>query len=424
MASIMSAFDRALKRVREESDTIPEGIAEAAAWLPPTDDEDASIPPGLLDRFATEEPAGPRARPEPESRELRGFEEEGGFEEGRSFTQEHAFQEERAFREEPALPQERTFREEPAFPQEGAFREEPVFPQEPALPEEPVFPAEPDEIPSEPVVHTSGAADSGYRRSQTDTEWKREFDEPLKQVPVEPQERRSPKGLFNGFNPKLAGMLVTGSQMDHATAEQYGRLAAVLHHAQTDRTIKTVMVTSAMAGEGKTLTALNLALTLSESYGRRVAFIDADLRCSRVHELLNVVRVTGLSEALEDDRQIQTRMLEVSPRLSVLLAGCSNLDPKGALTSARMGQILAEAAKTFDWVIVDTPPVVLLPDTDLLARMVDGAIVVVRAGRTTYDSVQRAIQTLDKKRVLGIVLNDAQGSEALQYYYSSDRTDG
>jgi capsular exopolysaccharide synthesis family protein len=174
-----------------------------------------------------------------------------------------------------------------------------------------------------------------------------------------------------------------------------------------------------MAGEGKTLTALNVALTLSESYGRRVAFIDADLRCSRVHEMLNVVRVTGLSEALQDGGQVRARLLAISPRLSVLLAGCSDLDPSGALTSPRMAQVLAEAAANFDWVIVDTPPVVLLPDTNLLARMVDVAIVVIRAGKTSYDVVDRAIQTLDRKRVLGVVLNDTQDAEALQYYYAA-----
>ena len=125
-----------------------------------------------------------------------------------------------------------------------------------------------------------------------------------------------------------------------------------------------------------------------------------------------------MSEALQDGGQVHARLLAISPRLSVLLAGCSNLEPSGALTSPRMAQVLAEAAASFDWVIVDTPPVVLLPDTNLLARMVDGAIVVIRAGKTSYDAVERAIQTRDRKRVLGVVLNDAQDGEALQYYYS------
>lgn len=224
--------------------------------------------------------------------------------------------------------------------------------------------------------------------------------------------------VFNGFNRSTAGKVVSGPKMDPGSAEQYGRLAAAVHHVQQERGIKKVMVTSAVAGEGKTLTALNLALTLSESYRRRVVFIDADLRCSRVHELLNVAHVAGLSEALRDARQMKATLLQVSPRLSVLLAGNSNPDPMGALTSQRMAQILDEAAANFDWVIVDTPPVVLLPDTNLLARMVDVAIVVIRAGQTAYDLVERAVQAVDRQRVLGVVLNDVQDPEALQYYYS------
>jgi protein-tyrosine kinase len=334
VAAIMSAFDRALKRARQETETLPEAVAGAASWLSSSDGESAVIAPDLLDRFTSEDPA-PSA--------------------------------------EPMSPPVDA-------PPVSEFRAE--------------TPAE------------------RHAPAERDTPAERYTPAPRQTPPA----RRAPPGLFNGFNPREASKVVAGPQMDHATVEQYGRLAAVLHHAQVERGIRTVMVTSAMAGEGKTLTALNLALTLSESYARRVAFIDADLRCSRVHELLNVVRVTGLSEALQDGGPLPSRMLEISPRLSVLLAGCDNLDPKGALTSQRMGQILTEAAATFDWVIVDTPPVVLLPDTNLLARMVDVAIVVVRAGRTSYEIVDRAVQTLDRKRVLGVVLNDVQDAEALQYY--------
>jgi protein-tyrosine kinase len=330
----MSAVDRALKRARQETGTLPEAVAGAAAWLATPGEEDGAIPAGLLDRFAPEHP----------------------------------------LTAEPPLLTEASF-----------IEEEPLAGNAPLTGNVPLTSNAP--VPSEAKT----------------AQWES-------------------KGLFNGFNPRMAGKVVSGPQMDEGATEQYGRLAAVLHHAQIERKIKTVMVTSAVAGEGKTLTALNLALTLSESHGRRVAFIDADLRCSRVHELLNVVRVTGLSEALQDGGQLQARLLPISPRLSVLLAGCSNLDPSGALTSQRMAQILAEAAASFDWVIVDTPPVVLLPDTNLLARMVDVAVVVIRAGTTSYDVVDRAIQTLDRKRVLGVVLNDAQDAEALQYYYSARAT--
>jgi len=356
----MSAHDRALKRARQQTGTLPEALAAAAAWLETPDDKDGPIPAGLLDRFAREEPLAPEPPPTVES----------------------------PVPAEPLTGDTLVTREAP----------EPLDPLDLFDVREPPRPTVRVET---PAVQLPEAAEARY-------------DAP----PGTEAERWESKGLFNGFNPRTAGKVVSGPEMDQATAEQYGRVAAVLHHAQKERKIKTVMVTSAMAGEGKTLTALNLALTLSEAYGRRVAFIDADLRCSRVHELLNVVRVKGLSEALQDGGQVHARLLAISPRLSVLLAGCSNLEPSGALTSPRMAQVLAEAAASFDWVIVDTPPVVLLPDTNLLARMVDGAIVVIRAGKTSYDVVERAVQTLDRKRVLGVVLNDAEDAEALQYYYS------
>src|SRR5688500_11761690 len=85
--------------------------------------------------------------------------------------------------------------------------------------------------------------------------------------------------------------------------EQYRRLAATLHDAQIERGLKTVMVTSAVPREGKTLTVVNLALTLSESYGRRVLLIDADLRRPSIHEVLGISNGTGLSDMLYSDRQ-------------------------------------------------------------------------------------------------------------------------
>ena len=165
------------------------------------------------------------------------------------------------------------------------------------------------------------------------------------------------------------------------------------------------MVASAVAGEGKTLTALNLAVTLSESYLRRVVLVDADLRCPRVHELLDSAPIHGLNEMLKAAHPTPLILTTVSPRLSILPAGQADPDPMGQLTGARMTAVLDELARTFDWVVVDTSPVVLLPDANLLAGMVDGAVIVIRAGVTSYDLVDRAIQELGRKRILGLILN-------------------
>jgi capsular exopolysaccharide synthesis family protein len=222
--------------------------------------------------------------------------------------------------------------------------------------------------------------------------------------------------VFRGFNRAIEGKVVTDRHMDPGSVEQYRRLAATLHHTQVERGTKKVMVASAVAGEGKTLTALNLALTLSESYHRRVLLIDADLRNPRIHEMLNVVNVTGLNEALANARQTKATLIAVSPRLSVLPAGRPNPDPVGPLTSRRMSQLLAKASAHFDWVVLDTPPVVLLPDTNLLAAMVDVAVLVIQAGQTSYELIERAISAVGRDRVLGVVLN---GVEDRDDQYSS-----
>jgi protein-tyrosine kinase len=222
------------------------------------------------------------------------------------------------------------------------------------------------------------------------------------------------------FSPKAAGKIV-GVEMDPRSAEQYRRLAASLHQVQVERGIKKVMVASAVAGEGKTLTALNLAVTLSESYLRRVVLVDADLRCPRVHELLDSAPIHGLNEALKAAHPKPLILTMVSPRLSILPAGQADPDPMGQLTGARMASVLDELALRFDWVVVDTSPVVLLPDANLLAGMVDGALLVIRAGQTSYDLVDRAIQELGRKRILGLVLNQVE-DKVSQYPASAYRS--
>lgn len=233
------------------------------------------------------------------------------------------------------------------------------------------------------------------------------------------RDRTGTMAVFRGFNRSLIGKVVTGRDIEPGPIEQYRRLAATLHHDQAERGTKKVMVASAVAGEGKTLTALNLALTLSESYHRRVALIDADLRCPRVHEMLNITNVAGLNEALRNTRQNRATLFAVSSRLSVLPAGRPNPDPMALLTSRRMAQLLDKAAENFDWVVVDTPPVVLLPDTNLVAAMVDAAILVVQAGRTSFDLIDRAVTALGRERVLGVVLNGAEETDDGEYAYSA-----
>jgi len=242
--------------------------------------------------------------------------------------------------------------------------------------------------------------------------------------PLPPAER---KGEEFAGNRALAERLAATGQMPPRSCEQYRRLAATLHQAQVEKSIRVVMVTSAVAGEGKTLTAANVALTLAESYGRNTLLIDADLRRPAVHELFAVPNVSGLSDGLRATAEQKLSLRRVSPRLSVLTAGQPDQDPAGLLTSESMRRIVEEAAAAFDWVVIDTPPVGLLADAKLLAAMVDTVLFVVHAASTPYPVVQRAIEALGRQRVMGVVLNQVEDERRLgqdkyyHYYYGPER---
>lgn len=214
--------------------------------------------------------------------------------------------------------------------------------------------------------------------------------------------------------------LIVNPEIPGVAVEQYRRLAATLHHIQEDRGVRRVIVSSAVANEGKTLTSTNLALTLSHSYAKRVLLIDADLRRPRVNIMFGLPNAMGLSEVLDQRDPHKLPVVQVSPLLYVLPAGRATSDPMAGLTSSRMAAILDEATEHFDWVIIDTPPVGLLSDARLLAALADVALLVVGAGTTPAGAIQRAIEAIGRERVLGVVLNRAD--EALaggDYYYYS-----
>ena len=233
--------------------------------------------------------------------------------------------------------------------------------------------------------------------------------------------------VFQGFSVAAAGRLVVTPEVPPAAVEQYRRLAASLHYTGLERDTKLVMVTSASPGEGKTLTSTNLALTLSQSYRRRVLLIDADLRRPSVHQIFGLPNVLGLSNGLKSEIEEKLSLIPVSEHLTVLPAGRPDPDPMSGLTSERMRRILEEAALRFDWIIIDTPPVGFLSDAKLLVSMVDVVLFVVRAGRSPYRLIQRALDAVGKNRILGVVLNavdesvDVAGYNYYGYYGSPRR---
>ena len=274
-----------------------------------------------------------------------------------------------------------------------------------ALSREP-FPVEAPERPARPAAPEPPRSDESYRTS----------------TGAQPAAEST---LFERLDARLTEKIVVDHNMSPASREQYRRLAAVLHDAHNTAGLRVIMVASAVAGEGKTLTASNLALTFSESYQKRVLLIDADLRRPSLHSVFRLDTAMGLGDGLLSSGQTKMLVRQVSARLAVLPAGRPSSDPMAGLTSDRMRRLLEEAKQSFDWVILDTPPVMLLPDANLLASMVEGAVLVVRAESTPFELVKRAADAIGRPRILGVVLNraDSAGSheDHYQYYGYSER---
>jgi capsular exopolysaccharide synthesis family protein len=225
--------------------------------------------------------------------------------------------------------------------------------------------------------------------------------------------------VISGFNSQWRDRLVVSPDSDPFLVEQFRRLAATLHQGQAANNLKSVMVTSASPSDGKTLTAINLALILSESYQRRVLLIDGDLRRPSIHDVSGMPDVVGLSEGLRAKTEQKLTVFRLTKNLSLLPAGRPDPDPMGGLTSSRMARIIVDACGRFDWVVIDAPPVGAVADASILADMVDGTLLVVRAGKTGHALTQKAIDAVGRDRILGVVLNAVEDVSAQNYEYAN-----
>ena len=187
--------------------------------------------------------------------------------------------------------------------------------------------------------------------------------------------------------------------------EQFRRASATLIEAQAAGNLKVLLVASASPGDGKTLTALNLALVLGRSYGRRVLLIDGDLRRPSLHRVVGVPNRSGLADALQAQADVRLEVTPITETVTLLPAGPADPDPLRSLSSARMKRVIHEAAQRFDWVIIDSAPVGVVADASVLATLTDGIVFVVRADHSQYPAVKKAMQTLGHERILGVILN-------------------
>ena len=208
-------------------------------------------------------------------------------------------------------------------------------------------------------------------------------------------------------------------QPDSFVAEQFRALRGRIDAIAAERPIRTIAVTSATPGEGKTTSAINLAIVTSLSVGRRVLLVDCDLRRPKVHSALGISPDAGLAEVLTD--QIGLEQAIVKPEgmgLEILAVRGRPANPSELLGSARMRELIEEVAARYDRVIIDTPAALGLPDAKAVADLSDGIVVVVRADVSRQEDIQTVLEIIDRRRVLGLVLNGAVADQGRYGYVS------
>jgi capsular exopolysaccharide synthesis family protein len=205
-------------------------------------------------------------------------------------------------------------------------------------------------------------------------------------------------------------------------ADQYRSLRHVVERMRADSGFQVLAMTSPGAGEGKTVTTLNLAGALAQSREARVLLIDADLRRPTVAEYLGLSgeQAVGLAGALEDPECGLTSVVRHLDwaNLSVVPAGDARAEFYELLSSPRLETLLGEARRLYDYVLVDTPPIVPVPDGRLIGRWVDGFLLVVAANQTPRKPLAEALNLLDPSKVVGIIFNgDTQAGSRYSGYY-------
>jgi receptor protein-tyrosine kinase len=224
------------------------------------------------------------------------------------------------------------------------------------------------------------------------------------------------------FTPSPDAHLINLYRASDAPAEEFRALRTRLNHLQNRHPIHSIVVTSPSPAEGKSFGAVNLAISEAQLDNNNVLLIDCDFRRPIVHSYFQMQRGPGLTDFLQGKAQLEDciRRVEES-NLYLLPAGEAVVNPLELLNRVELKLLLDALPQLFNWLLLDSPPLLFAADANLLSTLCGGTVLVVRIGATTIDSVTRAMQSLCQNNVLGIIVNGARRGELYSkytYYHS------
>jgi capsular exopolysaccharide synthesis family protein len=215
--------------------------------------------------------------------------------------------------------------------------------------------------------------------------------------------------------------------------EQFRTLRSRIYQARYEAPLKTILISSGMPSEGKTFVAANLAMNLARNSMNNILLIDGDLRRPTLHTLLGAPNVPGLSEYLAGAAELNSimqrnRVAENAgtaavgsvSNLTLIPAGKCGDNSSELVANHRIEELVATLSPHFDWILIDSPPVLAVTDAVDLARAADAVLLIVRGGSTPFDVAQRTQTTFKSSRILGFVLNDIKDAPRIgdySYYY-------
>ncbi|MDP2997781.1 MAG: CpsD/CapB family tyrosine-protein kinase [Bryobacterales bacterium] len=224
------------------------------------------------------------------------------------------------------------------------------------------------------------------------------------------------------FNPNPEAHLIDMTRPDAAPTEEFRALRTRLNHMQTLQPIHTMVITSPSPAEGKSFSAVNLAMAESNIAGNMTLLADFDFRRPIIHNIFQVDRSPGITDYLLGKVALHEAIRKIAgTNLCIMPAGEAVLNPLELLNLREVKILLNQLPSIFNWIILDTPPLLFAADANLMSTLCHGTLLVVRIGATTIDSVTRAMQSLCQNNVLGIIVNGARRGELYSkytYYHS------
>ena len=211
--------------------------------------------------------------------------------------------------------------------------------------------------------------------------------------------------------------LVALTDKEGLAAEKFRFLAVRLRQMQQSRSLKKLLITSTIPEEGKSMVSANLAITLARKKRQKVLLLDGDLRRPMMARHFGLSHLPGLGEWLQSD-PVSMRNTYYLEELGLwfMPAGRPPENPLELMQSGRLADLLQQLTKRFDWIVIDSPPVMPLADTSVWSRFADGVLLVAREGKTEKKQLQRGLEDLDQSKLLGLVLNSCSTSDHSNYY--------